>query len=423
MGEIFSDNMKRGSLLYTLEAALEYLISILVAGSFLATLTKELGISDSLTGLMSSVISLGCLFQLLSLYIRPKQEKSFVLLLSILNQLFFMLLYVVPFTGFRSQTKIVLFVVLIFSAYILYNIAHPKKTDWLMSFIENSHRGELTANREVISLLSGMVFSFGMGCVVDYFSEVGKIRTAFVISAATIFVLMLLHSFTMLFTPGRPTSSQVKISFRRTLPELFRDKNPVRVTVVFILYYISTYASTPFYGTYQINELGLSLKFVSAITICGSIARILVSRFWGGYADKKSFAAMLIRCFLFLGLAQLCVIFTVPSNGKLMFALYYILLGIAMGGISSALTNLIFDYVPAGKRADSLAITQSLSGFTGFLTTLCISPLVSCIQENGNSLFGLPIFAQQVVSIIALAFTILAILYTRRVFIKRKSSR
>ena len=53
---------KRGRFMYILEAALEYFIALLVAGSFLATLTKELGFSDSLTGILSSVISLGCLF-------------------------------------------------------------------------------------------------------------------------------------------------------------------------------------------------------------------------------------------------------------------------------------------------------------------------------------------------------------------------
>ncbi len=52
--------------MYIFEAGPEYLISILVAGSFLATLTRELGISDGLTGILSSIISLGCLFQLLS---------------------------------------------------------------------------------------------------------------------------------------------------------------------------------------------------------------------------------------------------------------------------------------------------------------------------------------------------------------------
>ena len=67
---IDSSAAKRGRLLYILEAALEYLLSILVSGSFLATLTKELGMSDSLTGILSSVISLGCLFQLMSVILR-----------------------------------------------------------------------------------------------------------------------------------------------------------------------------------------------------------------------------------------------------------------------------------------------------------------------------------------------------------------
>lgn len=46
--------LRRSRLMYIFEAALEYLISILVTGSFLATITKELGISDSLTGILSS---------------------------------------------------------------------------------------------------------------------------------------------------------------------------------------------------------------------------------------------------------------------------------------------------------------------------------------------------------------------------------
>ena len=60
-------DLKRVRLMYIFEAALEHLIALLVAGSFLATLTKSLGMSDSLTGVLSSVISLGCLFQLMSL--------------------------------------------------------------------------------------------------------------------------------------------------------------------------------------------------------------------------------------------------------------------------------------------------------------------------------------------------------------------
>ena len=418
MNDISVKSLKSSRLMYILEATFEYFISILIAGSFLATLTKELGLSDSLTGILSSIISLGCLFQLLSLPLRCKSVKFLVLVFSILNQLLFMLLYIIPLTNFEKKTKIILFAILIFAAYLIYNFVYPKKITWLMSLVEDKQRGSFSANKEIVSLISGMVFTFGMGAVIDYFSEIGRIRLSFVISAIVIFILMVLHSITMIFAVEKEIPQSPKKNIGQILNELIKNKNVIKVTIIFILYYVSTYVSTPFYGTYQIGELRLNLKFVSAIVICGSVSRIFVSKFWGKYADKKTFAAMIEKCFIFTGLAQFCVIFAVPSTAKIIFVLYYILHGVALGGINSALINLIFDYVPIDKRADSLAITQAVSGLTGFLTTLCISPLVSRIQAGGNKVFGLPIYAQQFVTIIALVITVLAILYTRFTFIK-----
>jgi len=144
------NTQKRSQRLYIIEAALEHLISLLVVGSFLATLTKHLGFSDSLIGILSSVVSLGCLFQLLSLSVRKAKVKKLVIILSVINQLFFMLLYAVPIIGLSPQTKIIIFVILIISAYIIYNFAHPKKISWLMSLVDDKHRGSFTANKEII---------------------------------------------------------------------------------------------------------------------------------------------------------------------------------------------------------------------------------------------------------------------------------
>ncbi len=412
--------LKNSRILYIIEAAIEYFISILVAGSFLATLTKELEISDSLTGILSSIISLGCLFQLFSLFIRRTRVKGFVTVFSIINQILFMLLYVIPLTNFNKSIKIAIFIILIFSAYIIYNLIHPKKINWLMSLVEDKKRGIFTANKEIVSLLSGIFFSFGMGAVIDYFAEKGEIRTSFSISAVVIFVLTVAHSLTMLFSVENQTQKTETQGLFPTLNELIKNKNILRVSIVFVLYYISSYISIPFYGTYQIGELGLNLKFVSAITIGGSVSRILVSKFWGKYADKKSFALMIEKCFIFFCFSQICVVFAIPSTGKIMFFLYYIFHGIALGGINSALTNLIFDYVPLEKRADSLAITQAIAGLTGFLTTLCISPLVTYIQNSGNTVFGMTLYAQQIITIIAILFTVSAIIYIRFAFIKNK---
>ena len=394
----------------------------MVAGSFLATLTKELGLTDSLTGVLSSVVSLGCLFQLLSLLIRPKKAKKLVMILSMANQTLFTLLYIIPVINISPIVKTVLFVTFIVVAYMIFNFAHPKKINWLMSLVEDNKRGGFTANKEIVSLVSGMIFSFLMGALIDYFREVGRIKTAFILTAVVLFLIMVCHTLTMFFAVEKETPNLPRKNLKRTIGELVKNKNILRVSIVFILYYVSYYISIPFYGTYQINELWLSLTYVSAIVMCGSISRTFVSKFWGKYADKKSFTRMIEKCFIFLGLAELCVAFAVPGNGKVMFLLYYIFQGITFGGISNALINLVFDYVTVEQRADSLAITQAIAGSTGFITTLLISPVVSFIQNNGNKVFGLSIYAQQFVSIIALVVSISAVFYIRFIFIKKSSN-
>ena len=187
MSDLNSTPCRRGRILYIIEAALEYLVSILVAGSYLATLTNELGFSDSLTGILSSFISLGCLFQLLSLLVRPRRVKGLVVSLSIANQLLFLLLYVIPVVHLSPRVKTVLFVAFIFGAYFLYNLAHPKKINWLMSLVDDHHRGTFTAWKEILSLITGMAFSFGMGSLIDHFKAKNDLRTAFLLSAAVLF--------------------------------------------------------------------------------------------------------------------------------------------------------------------------------------------------------------------------------------------
>ena len=409
---------KQSRIMYILQATFEYLISILVAGSYLASITKSLGMSDSLTGILSSVISLGCLFQLLSLTFRVKRVKTFVIMLSFINQLLFLLLYVVPIVKIPAEYKTVIFAISIFAAYFLYNLAHPNKINWLMSFVDDHHRGSFTADKEMISLISGIVFSYVMGNVIDRFNEQGRTETAFAVSALVILVLTVLHTVALLFAGDQLQTTHRKVNLVDNIKGLAGNKTILKITFVFILYYILNYASVPFYGAYCINDLGFGLKTVSVITIFGNGARILVSRFWGKYADRKSFAYMYEKSLIVLLLSFACMVFATPANGRVMYSLYVIIHGVAMGGLNSALINLIYDYVDVEKRADSLAITQAFAGLTGFLTTLAVSPFVAYVQGNDNTLFGLHIYAQQALSLLSLVLTMVTIFYVRLVVMK-----
>lgn len=417
--------IQRSRIYYIIEAALEYFISILVAGSYLATLTTELGISDGLTGVISSFISLGCIFQLLSVFLKRPRVKGVVVGLSVLNQLLFLLLYLILLAGGGKQIKIAVFMIAIFLAYLIYNSVHPLKVNWLMSLVEDKKRGVFTSQKETVSLISGMIFSFATGTLIDYYKEKGDIETAFILCGATIFVLMILHTLTMLFSVEIPVESadEGKRNPLREMLGTLQDKTVVKVTILFVIWHIASSSATPFYGTYLIKELGFSLQFVSILTIIYSLVRASVSTFWGKYADKNSFASMVRLCLVIAGVGFLVNVFTVPSNGAVFYTVYYALSAVAMGGINSALTNLVFDYVAPDTRSNALALSQAVSGLVGFLTTLIVSGLVTYIQESGNMLFGLSVYAQQVVSALAFVFTMAAVVYVTFVIIPVKGKK
>ena len=150
-----------------------------------------------------------------------------------------MMLYVIPVTNLSSSLKTVLFIVFIFLAYLIYNFAHPKKINWLMSLVDDNKRGSFTANKEIVSLTSGIAFSFIMGALIDYFRESGNIKMAFILTAIVIFVLMVLHTLTMVFATEKKIPYVRTENFFGSLKNLLKNQNIIRVTIVFVLYYVA----------------------------------------------------------------------------------------------------------------------------------------------------------------------------------------
>lgn len=417
------DIYKTSRLLYIAEAALEYFISLLVTGAYLAKVTSTIGISDSLTGILTSFVSLGCGFQLFAIFfIRRKSVKSIVTVANILNQLFFAFIYFVPFLRLTVVEKTILFIAFLLLGHIINNVIYAPKTNWFMSLIDDKKRGSFSASKEIVSLIGGMLFSLLIGKVFDHFEAEENIGGAFIVCGCSIFVLMMLHSATLFFSKERQNNERTDIKIGKFLGELIQDKNLMKVILLSVLWSVAHYASMPFYGSYQVKELGFSMTFVSILSIAYAIVRSLFSKPLGKYADKHSFAKMLNICFLIMLLAFGINIFTVPQNGKVFYTIHYILYAIGMAGINSATINLIYDYVDEDKRTVALALNSSCSGIAGFLTTLIISPLVSNIQNNGNEFLGLSVYAQQVVSIISVILILMLLIYLNFVVLKIKKN-
>lgn len=419
------DVYKTSRFLYIIEAAVEYFISLLVSGAFLAKAASEIGVSDSLTGILSSFVTLGCAFQLVAIFLANKRPvKGWVTVLHSFNQLFFALVYFVPFIRTSKTAKIFLFVVFLLVGHAVNNVVYSPKINWFMELVDDRKRGRFTATKEMISLIGGMLFSFLIGSVSDRFDAIGDKEGAFLFCGIGILILTVSHSLLLIFSKEKPVQEpKEKTPTKKILGELLKDKDLFKVILVAVLWNVANCASTPFYGTYQIKELGFSMTFVSVLAALYAICRSAFSRPMGALADKYSFKNMLNVCYVIMFVAFTLNAFTVPENGKVLYTLHYILYAVGMAGINSATINLIYDYVDREKRMCALALSGTFSGIAGFLTTLAVSPLLAYIQNNGNQFLGISVYAQQVTSVISSVLIASLFLYVNTVLKKVKNKR
>ena len=419
MEHVRYDAYKTGRKMYILEAALEYFISLLIADAYLAKLTAYVGMSDAMTGILSAFVSLGCGVQIVAVFFgRMRSVKRFVTVGHTFNQLLFALVYLTPFLPIRTEHRSIFMLICLLMGHIVANTVHAAKINWFMSMVEDGRRGVFTANKEIVSLLGGMLFTFAMGNIIDRYEAKGELEAAFLLCGFVLLGLTALHTVTMLVSKEPPRAVVKKGT---GVLALLKNKQMMKIVLLSILWHIAQYATAPFYGSYKVGTLGFSMALVTGLSAAGSLLRAACSRRVGRLADKYSFAVILIPCFALWGIGYVLNAFAVPQNGVVMFALYTVLHAVAMAGVNSGTINLIYDYVEREQRVAALALQNSIAGIVGFLTTLACSTLVDHIQQSGNTFLGISLYPQQLLSAFGAVMMLLLALYTA--FVVRRIKR
>ena len=402
------DVYKKSRFFYVFEAAVEYFLATFVAGTYLAKMTTSIGMSDSLTGIISAFVSLGFGFQIFALLLAQRKPiKPFIIVMNLVTQLAFSFLYVIPILNIGKTVKTVIFICLFLAAEIIKNVIYSPKMAWEMGIIDDSKRGSFTAKKEMFSLLSGIVVSVTMGNLIDRFEEAGNQRGVFILGGITMLSLTLIHTTLLLLIKEKP-EKVIKEPLFRQIKNSVTDKRLLVLIPLFVFWNIATYSTTPFYGTYQLNDLGMSMTLVTVITAIGSVVRAAVSTPIGKIADKYSFIKSLNICFAITLVAHAANMFA----GVAFYTVYAILHAASMAGINSGIVNLVYDFVPRENRTSALAIKNTVVGFAGFFTTLAVSPLVEYVQKCGNKfLFFENIYAQQILSAFSVVMIIICIIY------------
>ena len=418
-----SKEVKTSRNAYTWYCMFEYFIAILVSDAFLAKLLKSTGMSDSLAGIIASFVSFAFLFQLLSIFILKKKvnAKALCMIFETVSQLCFAFLFTVPFLPVSNNVKSLLVVVAIMIAYALKYVVASILFRWANSYVDPMHRGSYSALKEMISLAGGMVFSTSMGFITDKFFESGNDIGAFIFIAITITVLIVINFYCLCRIKNCSINStqSAKVPMKVMLKKTLFNKKFAPVIIVTSLYSFGTYITTGFLGVYKTQDLLISLGIVSLTTSVACLARIVVSKPLGRYSDKKSYAKGMELGYLLIAAGFLVIAFTVPDTWWLMFA-YSALNGIGSAGVVANTSNIAYSYVEADFISQAMAFRSAISGIVGFLGALLGAKILEVVQSNGNMLFGMHLYGQQVMAVLSFACVMVSVLIIHFVIAKNK---
>lgn len=431
-GDAFSaPGYSRSRWAYIAECAFEYFVALLVADPFVTTLLKYIGLDDSTTGIIQSLISVAFLFQLCSIFVvqRITNVKKVAATVHGISQLLFMSLYLVPFMPFAKEYQTVVIFVCFLAGYFGNYLVTSVIFRWGNSYVDPGKRARYAATKEMISLLTGVIVTYVMSQVIGHYEAAGDLKTGFLFTAIVMTVVSSIDFICLLLIKNRITEPPKKediIPFKTVLKMLFTNKGFVSVVILTVIWQFAQYMTVGFLGTYKLGELGIDIETVQLINIAGQMGRFALSRPFGRYTDKHSYAKGISLGLTVVGISFLINIFTSPEYWWLIIP-YTLLFNIAMAGIGQNLHNIIYNFVDEKLFVQASAIKNSIGGICGFVASFLGGMLVKVVQGNASAgttamtVFGMEIYAQQMLSLISFVGVVGAIIFTRIVLEKQKT--
>lgn len=401
-------------------ASMEALIKATMSGVFFTMLVKQLGVSDAVTGILSNVVSFGCTMQVFSTAFvsRLRSLRTGTLVMQGIKHLLFAFLYLLPFLPLSLPMRILLFVVVYSVANICGNLITPARFHWMMSFVPLDGRGIFTAYKDMVSLVITIVYNLGMGRVLDHFTAMGRPDIGLKLCALTIVILMTVDSISLLISADSP---EVLANVKKTpgsgaaMRACFANRSFVLLILMGMCWNFFDPFTRAYHNVYLLQELECSVTFIVIAGMVGNVVRLLFSVPMGRYADRFGFDRSVALGFGLAAASNLMMTFWTPANGAVLYLLYQIPFSVALAALTSGLMNIILQYVPPKDRVGAQGIYAASNGLLNFTGTLVGGAVLALIQKNGNAVLGIPVYAQQALSLISAIGMLFLVLYVRRV--------
>jgi Na+/melibiose symporter-like transporter len=391
-------------------SALNYIAIQLLADVFLVDLLQYAGFHDGAIGIITSANGIVAFVQILLVFVGHKirKQKPLIFLGFTGMSFMFFLSYVVALCPMEALLKQILILACSFLGRLVVNFASPFLSIYKYSFVSYQERGTVDATNSTISLATAIIFTLTISAVRDYYRESGNVDQGLQITAIFLGIVTLLTALSIVMMRGsseKAADSKPVTGIKDVLQHTLGSKSFLCMLLFYIFWLVASTITTNFLGIYKVNELGFSLGATQIISTAGSITAMLLARPMGKLADKKSHSLCLKYALMAHIVAFLVSAFTAPETAWLTIV-YAIISGIAGLVLSSCYYNLLLEYIGPTYYIAGISLITCISNALGFAVSFFAAWLLETIQSMGNTLFGMKIYAQQILSAISAVMTL-----------------
>ncbi|WP_343745251.1 MFS transporter [Chitinophaga sp.] len=328
-------------------------MTTLTSGAFLVAMALMLGASNLQIGVLSALPTFTNIFQLISIWLvrRSNNRRAVTVICTILARIPLVVIGVVPLI-FPGAAGIQFLIVFLSVFYFFGSLAGPSWNAWVKDLVPESMLGSYFSRRGSYTQTLNVVLSLAAALGVDYIRKQypqNELDTYYLL-----FLLAGIAGLTGAAILSRAPEQQVymdKENIFRLLKRPLSDLNFVRLLVFNSAWVFAMSIAQPFFTVYMMKGMGLSLSYITVLTIISQLFGIFTIRIWGTFADRysnKTIIAISAPLYI-ISLILWCFvgIYTKMYANIILLVIVHILMGVANAGINLSITNIGLKLAPA----------------------------------------------------------------------------
>lgn len=386
-----NSDLERSRNISVIEGCTSRTVVTLTGGAFLAGFIKYLGADDRLNGIIAAIPTLSGIAMLLSpmLFERIARRKFLITFGALISRLLLSLMIFIPLMKTNSRFNIFFLIATFALANLTVSFITPSASNWIISITPQHIRGKYFGMRESYVLGFVALATLFMGNVLDYFKKAGLEHTGFMALFIMVFVLTLINYYfaSKIEEPKMAISDKSINSFDVfTLP--LKDKKFRRIILLLILWNIGFQISAPFTAVYMVSILKLNYTYITLTGLLAAAASVISARYFGRFADNKSWFFLMGICVGFQAASQLIWFVLNSNNAVFLIPLSQLLAGAAIGGVNISLSNIQYRYSPNERKTLYMGFSSAIGGLFGFLSSIVGSIIIGVFSRYNLSFLG-----------------------------------